>query len=519
MTTFRFEKTPESIARGVIALLVCVLSGCGESPAPPPAPVLVSEEQPPRLVATFHVERPEQVYAFLRAAAAPTLPQALPLLLAHVLGLPPDVSGRFRTDRMVNGALALDDNQRLSFVVGLPVSSGRELIAELTLGARAPFEAHSHRRFTELRGAVIGPYGPLSLGVAGNLLVVGDSARALQEVGPYLAGHTRAGQLTSELQDPGIALRTVAPGAQLQGLLGKLAHAAWDTAATSSFVARLNSLAPLHEHPLVSDVFTEWIRTLSAYAGHLESSDIALVLDGSSLDLTWDAKASTLPVLRSDGRTACRDLASLPPGVGPWMLGAGSVPDRPTELPDWDVLDPGWQYELVHFLASVVSETPPLRTIAAPQATAVASLSTAPWLLSWYTQGSGSSLLGVFRGVPSDAFDSMLQKPHHAQNLRPQVTVKKKAVMRDGKSLEVAWAARGSGLVSSTGAPLGTVWSQLAREPAAVQAPAFMSPRVCEQLVAAIGYADVAHLAVTKTTTGLQAGGSVNLGRLSQAAR
>src|SRR5690606_34006595 len=167
------------------------------------------------LVATFHVERPEQVYAFLRAAAAPTLPQALPLLLAHVLGLPPDVSGRFRTDRMVNGALALDDNQRLSFVVGLPVSSGRELIAELTLGARAPFEAHSHRRFTELRGAVIGPYGPLSLGVAGNLLVVGDSARALQEVGPYLAGHTRAGQLTSELQDPGIALRTVAPGAQL----------------------------------------------------------------------------------------------------------------------------------------------------------------------------------------------------------------------------------------------------------------------------------------------------------------
>lgn len=534
MTTFRSEprRSPgprcslrpfAGRARHVtrLRLLVTLLAmlgaaaACSETPSPPPSPGPQSEVAPAHLLATFQVAQPDQLYALARTKA-PTLPRSLPVFAAHLLGLPPMVAGRLRSNVDLLGAVAVDERQRATVALALPLVSGRELVAELTLGADAPFQAHPARRVTELRGASIGPLGALSLGVSGNVLIVGTSSRAVHELGPYLAHHKR-GELDFPLREPGVAVQTVASGPQLQGLLGQVAQGNTpDVRPGADPFPQLPLNGALRDHPLFGSVLFELLRSVSAYLGHIKASSGTLVLDGNVLRLEWQAQTTTLPLSAGDGRAACRDLAALPPGAGPWLLGAGALPTPPVS-PDWDLPDPEWQVALSRRLALAPhndaphNKAPPSDAAPKPEAATTLASQAAPWLLSAFEANQEHSLIAVLHGVSLATLHHAVPAPHQTASMQNEVVVNRKGLVREGKAAEVAWAARGPGVVVASGAPLGDVWSQLGREPEAVQIPRFLTPRTCEGLIAAIGDGSAGYVAVSKRGTALMAEGSIDL--------
>src|SRR5690606_19875376 len=236
------------------------------------------------------------------------------------------------------------------------------------------------------------PLGALSLGVSGNVLIVGTSSRAVHELGPYLAHHKR-GELDFPLREPGVAMQTVASGPQLQGLLGQVAQGNIpDVRPGADPFPQLPLNGALRDHPLFGSVLFELLRSVSAYLGHIKASSGTLVLDGNVLRLEWQAQTTTLPLSAGDGRAACRDLAALPPGAGPWLLGAGAL-TTPLASPESDLLDPEWQGALARRLA-VAPHNNAAPSDAAPKQEAATTLASqaAPWLLSAFEVNQEHSL-------------------------------------------------------------------------------------------------------------------------------
>src|SRR5690606_16492955 len=138
-------------------------------------------------VAGFRVAQPATLYALVRQAAIAkgahakrvgALPQSLPLLVVSVLGLPPLTAGRLADGGDWLGLVTRTREGTASFALAVPVQSGSELVAELTLGAGAPRRAVARSGFTELQGPNVGVLGAMCVGVASNWLVFGPSCAA-----------------------------------------------------------------------------------------------------------------------------------------------------------------------------------------------------------------------------------------------------------------------------------------------------------------------------------------------------
>lgn len=168
-------------------LVLGLLLGCSrrEQPRPSPAPVASELERPPApatLVATFLLPRPQQSYEAARASdrAGRALPWQLPVLLAHRLGLPPLVSGRFSLQHAAVGAIGNREDE-WEWVLAFRVQSGAELVAELSTGSNARFMRERKGDLTLLRGA------QGSLAVVDSMLGFGSSESALERYALYLA--------------------------------------------------------------------------------------------------------------------------------------------------------------------------------------------------------------------------------------------------------------------------------------------------------------------------------------------
>ncbi len=149
-----------------------LLLGCKGRPGPSPAPSAAPPPPPAPagLVADLVVSSPRVLYGALRSlvvSRAPLLAASPELMLASVLGLPPQAAGALLLDRPLVGAAVLrEGGASLSFVGACRVKSGAELAQ--VLAARTPLP------------------GAPALGVVDDWLVVADEPKALSVVGPYV---------------------------------------------------------------------------------------------------------------------------------------------------------------------------------------------------------------------------------------------------------------------------------------------------------------------------------------------
>lgn len=128
----------------------------------------------------FH--QPQRSYETMRAAhpQGQAMPWQLPVLLAHQLGLPPLVSGRFLPEKPAVVALGLHQST-WEWAAAFRVRSGAELVAELSTGSGARFAAERRGEVVLLRGA------SRTLAVVDSTLVVAASEPALERYAVYLA--------------------------------------------------------------------------------------------------------------------------------------------------------------------------------------------------------------------------------------------------------------------------------------------------------------------------------------------
>jgi hypothetical protein len=147
-------------------------------------------------------------------AEGKALPFQFPVLAAHVLGLPPLLSGRFRPELPVFGALGVNEGQ-LEWALALRVQSGAEVVAELSTGSEARFQRVSSEGVTLLRGA------SRTFGVVDSYIVLASSESAVIRYAPFLV---RAVPTTFDPAADADAVLQVEPlvGQRLDALLDRL---------------------------------------------------------------------------------------------------------------------------------------------------------------------------------------------------------------------------------------------------------------------------------------------------------
>lgn len=185
----------QSVARGRLFLACWFLgcaanSGCDEligSEASLPA-ASVSRPQPARVPhdgwLRLEFDNPQAWWSRLALDDALTRasPDSLAVAATAVLGLPVRVAGRIDLRRSVLLDTGLERGA-LSWVIALPVDSGAELVADLTLGSRALLRAH------KISGGSLFSPNPAAFawGVAGRYLLIADTARSIEQRGVPLA--------------------------------------------------------------------------------------------------------------------------------------------------------------------------------------------------------------------------------------------------------------------------------------------------------------------------------------------
>lgn len=187
------------LALGRCLLLgACVLlSGCeDEKPAQTQPSALAAVDltpipAPKSLLADVFIATPESTWRDTRGlagAGAALLPSSYPLLVTTLTGLPATAASSIDAELPVVGALIDVADAKPGLVLAVHLRSGRELIASVTKGADARFDAKldASSQITELTPKSAGKSQPLGLGVLGNYLLVSTQREPLVEGGPYV---------------------------------------------------------------------------------------------------------------------------------------------------------------------------------------------------------------------------------------------------------------------------------------------------------------------------------------------
>lgn len=474
----------------------------GSTQQPPPAassvelvPAVATE-----LAFGLRLVQPEFTYGALRGLSPRPLPQSLQVMLPALLGMNPAVSGRLVAGQDWLGVVTTETGGHSGWAFGVPVLSGRELVAELSRGSDARLQAKPRTGWIELSGLSGGLLGPTSLGVAGNYLLFGSTPTAVATLAPWLAGRGAIGALAPEQSETGLTARLFASGLALQAL-----HAHLRERAMQLELPLLPALDVAGTDPL-SELMQLFNDRLSAYLGALRGGDVHLRWQGPTLSLMADLAASELPSPTKDQRL-CREIASLPPGVKAWLAGsdAGDAASRRLTAGDWDSAPGAWQATLLHGLCTAGAAFAQ-RVDCNLQAPFV----DAPWIVAWRQQAGASTLLGLLSGAPPSALHP---KP---PSVTPVTSGRLRATAKDGKVLEWAWAPRGAGTMTALGAELGAQWDNWVKHPAATGWPEGLSPSSCEGLLVAAGSGPGALVSVSRVDSGLRVLGSVELASLGK---
>jgi hypothetical protein len=405
------------------------------------------------------------------------------------------------------GAVTAEGSGTLGWSVGVPVVSGRELVAELSLGTDAHLRAQPRTGWIELTGLSGGLLGPLSLGVAGNYLLVGSSPTAVKSLAPWLNQHGESG-LAPEQAETGLSFRLFASGLSLQALHAHLSEL-WSVASSPWSKAIAGTLAGNH----LADIEAQVNDSASAYLGAIEGGDGHLLWQGQKVTLAGEFRTTALPP-RTPDASLCRDITELPTDVRFWVAGSGGVvrgeaqPSLTISAPDWQQETGSWQAALFNGLGAFAATFE-----GRVQLKAGAALADGPWVVGWREQRGASTALAVLKGVPFAAIET-------TPLLAPtKVGSRVQAKTTDGKVLEWAWAPRGNGIVTAFGAQLGTHWDQWVQKPSGTGWPAGLSPRSCDGLVFAAGTNQGAVLSLSRGAAGLHLQGDLDLSLLGGLAR
>lgn len=181
---------------------------------------------PKSLLADVFVSTPESTWKDARGlagAGAALLPSSYPLLVTTLTGLPATAASGIDAELPVIGALIDVPDAKPGLVLAVHLRSGRELIAAVTRGADARFDAKldDSSQITELTPKSAGKSQPLGLGVLGNYLLISTTREPLVEGGPYVV------RSLSKQPAPKEPVVAIASKEALAGPVAKRIRAAW----------------------------------------------------------------------------------------------------------------------------------------------------------------------------------------------------------------------------------------------------------------------------------------------------
>lgn len=461
---------------------------------------------PPELVFGVRFSKPESTYDAFASLWGKGLPRSLNLLLTSLIGLDPLMSGRLLSGHDWFGVVTAEATSRWGWALAVPVSSGRELVAELTLGNSAELRATARVGWTELLGLKGGSLtpaqlrGPLAAGVSGNFLIFGSSVTAVAALAPWLRSSVSHGALAPEQGEPGLSARLFGGGLALQALHAHVRDG-WSSA---MFVDSDPDADHLGIAPLLVALEDQLNHRVSAYLGSLQSGHVHLRWQNDRLVLDGAFRAPDAPTSAA-GVRLCREVAALPEGVRVWFAGAEAQP-RPIGAtsaegarPDWDVVPGDWQRTLVDGLRVLGSSVEDRVRVSG------AGIGSGPWLLGWRVQQGQATALAVLGGVSPELFATQSRYAAAQNGGRVQIST------QDGRTVEWAWAERGSGTMSAVGAALGNEWASWSRPFASTAWPSGVSPSECEHLLAAVGMGRGVFAAVFSSPEGLRVESEVPL--------
>jgi hypothetical protein len=462
-------------------------------------PVALLAATTPELIAGFRVAQPEFTYGALRGLSARPLPQSLQVLLPSLVGLNPALSGRFTTGHDWLGAVTAEAGGALAWAVGVPVVSGRELVAELSLGAEAPLRAQPRLGWIELTGSSGGVLGPLSLGVSGNYLVVGSSPTAVRSLAPWLVHPAGTSAIAPEQTETGVSFRLFASGLALQALHAHLRES-WSIKSSPWSQAIEGTIAGSR----AADVEALMNDGVSAYLAAIEGGEAHVRWQGQKVSLGGEFRGHV--PLRGDPRL-CREITGLPTDVRFWVAGVSGVTVGETsssvKTPDWEPTAGAWQGALLNGLGAVAASFD-----GRVRVNSDIEFADGPWVVGWRERAGASTALAVLSGVPFAAIETTPVLPPTKAGSRVQTKT------TDGKVLEWAWAPRDAGIVTAFGAHLGPQWDTWVQKPLGTGWPNGLSPRSCDGLIFAAGTNQGAALSVSRSDAGIHVQGELDLSTL-----
>jgi hypothetical protein len=216
------------------------------------------------------------------------------------------MSGRFLPELPVAGAVvALGD--QLGWVLGFPVQSGAELVAELTTGSGAPFRVRMLADVVLLERS-----GPSVFGVANNRLLVASSRAALEKLGAYVARQGAPSVITNQP----VTLQ-LAPGAGPQlSAWAALRSQLWSQHLRQSLAEQRRALPgkPLGDPEVLFSKVEEQRASVIKWLGRVSGGRLACTLEkagtpAAEVVLTGELKIADAPRLSN---IACDALPLVP---------------------------------------------------------------------------------------------------------------------------------------------------------------------------------------------------------------
>jgi hypothetical protein len=225
-TTTKFRSSPGSALRVTALLLLWALAaGCGKrsTPVGPAASAVpAAAPAPAGLLADGFVREPGRLYPALKQLGGPRarlLPAGFELVLSSALGLPAQAAGRLAPGRPLLGAWLVLEGGEVAGVLGVPLTSGVELVRDLARpGGAIQAELERASGITLLAP----PEGP-RLGVLDDWLLVSTTPEAIRVAGAYVARNLSRRALPPE------PLVLEVPEAALSGPLVAALRARWTT--------------------------------------------------------------------------------------------------------------------------------------------------------------------------------------------------------------------------------------------------------------------------------------------------
>lgn len=211
----------------LIAGIFCLhCSRCDSKPEanPPPSPKPPPATLPLPLLGSLVIGEPQSLWSVLRrvsGAWGAALPTQAALGLAGGLGLPTLMAGSFDLASPVVGAVMVSASKEPIVVLAVHVTSGRELVAQLTSGKAPPFAGKRLEYGVTVLERVNEHQRAFPLCVYKNYLVVGSSAETVCAAARFLV------ERLAQQKPPAGLLVMRAEQRSLQGPLSDLLQARW----------------------------------------------------------------------------------------------------------------------------------------------------------------------------------------------------------------------------------------------------------------------------------------------------